>query len=294
MIIGIDLGTTNSRIAASTGGAARLLPLDLDHATLARHGDTSRLRALKLQAQEVLGCPVTGAVLAVPLHFTADQRNALRVAGEQAQLGTIRFLDQPFAAALACGVHEREDSATCLVFDLGGGRFDVTVLDVADGRMQVRASAKAGDLGGGAFDDCLVQHFFHATRLPQRYRNDAAVMAQLAAQAEGARWALTDGGPAAMSVHVKGAHYTVTLDQSQFQEACAPLLARLREPVERALRDARLLSDQLDTIVLAGGATRMPMVRRMVTRMLGRLPPCAHDPEHVVALGAAMHAASPA
>lgn len=293
MIIGIDLGTTNSRIATSAGGAARLLPLAVDHATLARHGDASRLRALKLQAQEVLGHPVTGAVLAVPLHFTPGQRAALRVAGEQAQLGMIQLLDQPLAAALACGVHERA-AGTCLVFDLGGGRFDVTVLDVAAGRMQVRASAGAGDLGGAAFDDCLVQHFFHATRLPPRYRTDTAVMAQLAAQAEGARWALTDGALAAMRVQVRGTCYTVTLDQAQFQEACAPLLARLREPVERALRDARLLSDQLDTIVLAGGATRMPMVRRMVARMFGRLPVCAHDPEHVVALGAAMHAAAPA
>jgi molecular chaperone HscC len=341
MIVGIDLGTTNSLIAIWVDGAARLIPnclgevltpscisIDDDGTFLvgraARerlqthpHVSTSNfkrlmgsdktiylgrrafraeelsalvLRALKADAEAALGQPVLEAVITVPAYFSDAQRKATRAAGELAGLKVERLLNEPTAAALAYGIHQRDGDSKFLVFDLGGGTFDVSVLDLFDNVMEVRASAGDNHLGGEDFVAALVERFFETADVPESLRADALFMGRLTAQVEMAKRALSEAPQALIHVSVDDATYSMTLDEAMLEKHCAPLLARLRAPIERALRDARLPIAQLDSIVLAGGATRMPLVRKMAARMFGRFPACDIDPDQVVALGAAVQA----
>jgi molecular chaperone HscC len=229
-------------------------------------------------------------VITVPAYFSDAQRKATRAAGQLAGLKVERLLNEPTAAALAYGMHLRDSESRFLVFDLGGGTFDVSVLDLFENVMEVRASAGDNQLGGEDFVAILVERFLREAAVPERCRADAGFMQRLAAQAELAKRALSETPSATMRVQDGAAEYTMTLDEAALESWCAPLLARLRDPVERALRDARLSIAELDSIVLAGGATRMPVVRRMVTRMFGRFPACEINPDEVVALGAAVQA----
>jgi molecular chaperone HscC len=341
MIVGIDLGTTNSLVAVWQDGAARLIPNSLGEfltpscvsidedgsiltgraarerlqthpdrsvAAFKRHMGSDRvtrlgkrafrpeelsaliLRALKEDAEAYLGESVTEAVITVPAYFSDAQRKATRAAGQLAGLKVERLLNEPTAAALAYGMHQRDSESRFLVFDLGGGTFDVSVLELFDNVMEVRASAGDNQLGGEDFDAILVERFLKDAAVPDRCRRDAGFMGRVAAQVERARRALSDAPSATIQVGDGGADYSLVLDEAALESWCAPLLARLRDPVERALRDARLSTAQLDSIVLAGGATRMPVVRRMVTRMFGRFPACELNPDEVVALGAAVQA----
>ena len=341
MIVGIDLGTTNSLIAVWGSDGPRLIPnslgevltpscvsLDKDGTVLVgraardrlqSHPDVSAavfkrymgsdkairlgkrafrpeelsalvLRSLKEDAEVALGHPVTEAIITVPAYFSEAQRKATRVAGQLAGLKVDRLLNEPTAAALAYGIHLRDMESKFLVFDLGGGTFDVSVLDLFEGVMEVRASAGDNFLGGEDFVGMLVEHFFETAKVPSPLKKDAQFMLHLHAQVEGAKRALSN----ASSVTIRASHadkdYSMTLDDAGLERACAPLLARLRDPVERAMRDASLTSADLDNIVLAGGATRMPVVRRLVARMFGRFPASEINPDEVVALGAAVQA----
>ena len=248
------------------------------------------LRALKEDAEAALGQPVHEAIITVPAYFSDAQRKATRAAGQLAGLKVERLLNEPTAAALAYGIHLRGEESKFLVFDLGGGTFDVSVLDLFENVMEVRASAGDNYLGGEDFVACLVEHFFVHHKLSARYKNDASFMQQLAARAELAKRALSDSPRATICVQDGERELSMELDEATLEKLCAPLLARLREPVECALRDARLPTAELDNIVLAGGATRMPIVRRMVARMFGRLPAGDINPDEVVALGAAVQA----
>jgi len=200
------------------------------------------------------------------------------------------LLNEPTAAALAYGIHLRGAESKFLVFDLGGGTFDVSVLDMFEGVMEVRASAGDNFLGGEDFVNVLVDHFFDVAKVPSRLKKDATFMQQVGAQAERAKRALSDKPSLTMQLTHAEHNYSMVLDEAALERVCAPLLARLREPVERAMRDASLSSEQLDNVVLAGGATRMPAVRRMVARMFGRFPATDINPDEVVALGAAVQA----
>ena len=341
MIVGIDLGTTNSLIAVWQDGAPRLIPnrlgevmtpscvsIDEDGSVLVgraarerlqthpghsaaafkRHmGSAKRitlgqrsfrpeelsaliLRALKEDAEAALGMPVTEAIITVPAYFSDAQRKATRAAGQLAGLQVERLLNEPTAAALAYGIHLRGRESKFLVFDLGGGTFDVSVLDLFDNVMEVRASGGDNFLGGEDFVASLVDLFFASLKLSPRYRKEAAFMQRLGAQMELAKRALSEAPRALVRVADGKSEFALELDQAMLEQACAPLLARLRAPVERALRDAGMSSEELDNIVLAGGATRMPVVRRMVEGMFGRAPACGINPDEVVALGAAVQA----
>jgi molecular chaperone HscC len=341
MIVGIDLGTTNSLVAVWQDGAPRLIPNSLGEyltpscvsiddddtilvgraarerlqthpdrsvAAFKRHMGSDRvtrlgrrafrpeelsaliLRALKEDAEAALGVPITEAVITVPAYFSDAQRKATRAAGQLAGLKVERLLNEPTAAALAYGIHLRDSESRFLVFDLGGGTFDVSVLDLFENVMEVRASAGDNQLGGEDFVAILVERFLRDAAVPDSCRTDAVFMQRLAAQAELAKRTLSDAPSATMRVLDGTSEYMMTLDEAALESWCAPLLARLRDPVERALRDARLSIAELDSIVLAGGATRMPVVRRMVTRMFGRFPACEINPDEVVALGAAVQA----
>jgi len=341
MIIGIDLGTTNSLAAVWREGRAELVPnalgevltpscvsLDGDGSVLVGRAARERLqthpelsaalfkrymgsqktlrlgrrefrpeelsalilKSLKADAEALLGEPVTEAVITVPAYFSDAQRKATRAAGQMAGLKVERLLNEPTAAALAYGMHHRGVETRFLVFDLGGGTFDVSILELFEGVMEVRASAGDNFLGGEDFVQALVEQFMQRRNLPDRLRKDAGFMQRLAAAAEGAKRALSVQPGATMRVHVGNEEHVLEIDEALLEQACAPLLKRLRAPVERALRDANLRSSQLDNIVLAGGATRMPLVRKLVTTMFGRFPAVDLNPDEVVALGAAVQA----
>ncbi len=341
MIVGIDLGTTNSLIAVWEATGPRLIPnslgevltpscvsLDKDGTVLVgraardrlqSHPDMSAavfkrfmgsdkqlylgkrafrpeelsaliLRSLKEDAEAALGYPITEAIITVPAYFSDAQRKATRTAGQLAGLRVERLLNEPTAAALAYGIHLRGSESKFLVFDLGGGTFDVSVLDLFEGVMEVRASAGDNFLGGEDFVNLLVELFFDTAKVPPSLKKDAQFMQRLAAQVEGAKRALSHSPSVTIRVSHGEHDYSMLLDEAGLERACAPLLARLRDPVERAMRDASLSSAELDNIVLAGGATRMPVVRRMVSRLFGRFPATDINPDEVVALGAAVQA----
>ncbi|MDP9894855.1 molecular chaperone HscC [Variovorax boronicumulans] len=248
------------------------------------------LRSLKADAEAMLGEPVTEAVITVPAYFSDSQRKATRIAGQLAGLQVERLVNEPTAAALAYGLHQNEDATQFLVFDLGGGTFDVSILEMFEGVMEVRATAGDNFLGGEDFVNEIVQLFFAETGLPEAARADGGFMQQLVARAELAKRELSDSESATIALHWRDREHTVTLTQERFRTISEPLLARLRAPVERALRDASIRAGDIDNVVLAGGATRSPIVRQMVTRMFGRFPAMDINPDEVVALGAAVMA----
>ncbi len=348
MIIGIDLGTTNSLVSIWRDGEATLIPNALGQVltpsvvSLDRSGEilvgaaaqermashpqhsaaafkrmmgTSRtvmlgdrpfrpeelssfvLRALKADAEAYLGVPVHEAVITVPAYFSDAQRKATKVAGELADLQVERVLNEPTAAALAYGLHERQAGrdGKILVFDLGGGTFDVSVIDLFDGVMEVRATAGDNFLGGEDFDAAIMAWFVETTgaTLPDPYDPDPAarsVRARLRRAAEQARRRLSTADEAPIALDIDSRTATAVLDTAAYQRIAEPLLDRLRQPIARALADSRIRSDDLSHIVLAGGATRMPVVRRLAATLFGRLPLQIIDPDQVVALGAAVQA----
>ncbi|KAF1057356.1 Hsp70 family protein [Variovorax sp.] len=341
MIVGIDLGTTNSLAAVWRDGASVLVPnglgeyltpscvsIDEDDSVLVGKAARERLqthpertaavfkrymgsnktmrlgkrefrpeelsalvlRSLKADAEAMLGEPVTEAVITVPAYFSDAQRKATRAAGELAGLKVERLLNEPTAAALAYGMHDMRAETRFLVFDLGGGTFDVSILEMFEGVMEVRASAGDNFLGGEDFVEALIALFFERNKLPASLRTDAHFMQRLAAQTEAAKRALSTQPTAEIVVAHAAAQHRLSLDEGTLEQACAALLKRLRAPVERALRDANLRAGELDAVVLAGGATRMPVVRRLATTMFGRFPSIDFNPDEVVALGAAVQA----
>jgi molecular chaperone HscC len=344
MIVGIDLGTTNSAIGVWRDGAARLVPnalgsyltpsavsLDEDGGLLVgmaarerqvthaaqsvtafkRWMGTARatrlganqsflpeelsalvLRALKADAEAFLGETVTEAVITVPAYFNDHQRKATRRAGELAGFKVERLLNEPTAAALAHGLHERSQSAQFLVFDLGGGTFDVSIVEMFDGVIEVRSSAGDNQLGGEDFNDLLIEDFFAALgKSLARVTKDKGALRQLVRdQAERARRALTTDAAAVMRVTWKEDQFEHSISADRFETLCEPLIARMRDPVLRALRDGGIHADKLDEIVLVGGATRMPVIRRAVARMFGRFPGKGPHPDEAVAVGAAVQA----
>lgn len=248
------------------------------------------LRALKEDAEAVMGEPVTEVVISVPAYFSDGQRKATRQAAQIAGLHVERLINEPTAAALAYGLHQRDGESRFLVFDLGGGTFDVSILELFEGVMEVRATAGDNFLGGEDFTNEIAHWFMQSSGLPEKARRDVQFMQHLTAQAERAKRDLTTQAQTELNVHWQGQDYVLELSDEHYQQLCEPLLARLRAPLERALRDSGLHASDMQEIVLAGGATRMPMIRNLVTRMFGRFPSTQFNPDEVVAMGAAVMA----
>lgn len=250
------------------------------------------LKSLKEDAEAFLGEPVRDVVLTVPAYFNAIQRQATQNAAQMAGLNVLRLLNEPTAAGLAYGLQEKPDDTRFLIYDLGGGTFDVSVLDYFDGVVQVSASAGDNHLGGEDFVAVLRQCFLK--KCSSLSAADAANLekgSELWQALETAKRRLGEAEQAEICINVEGAAHQAVISREEFQQAAMPLLSRLRQPLERALRDARLRPDQIDGIILVGGATRMPMIRHSVAQLFRRIPLVSVHPDEAIARGAAVQAA---
>lgn len=342
MIVGIDLGTTNSLVAVWRDGKTQLVAnalgemltpsvvgLDDDDQILVgkaarerlqthpsrtaalfkRHMGSAQkvnlganayrpeelsalvLKSLKADVERAFGETVTEAVISVPAYFSDAQRKATRVAGELAGLKVDKLINEPTAAALAYGLHQKEGETSFLVFDLGGGTFDISILELFDGVMEVRASAGDNFLGGEDFDLALVDHFIDLHRNEADFPPKASIGPSLRREAERVRKALGQDNSAEFVLRHADREWRKSITQEQLSELYAPLLSRLRAPIERALRDAKIRVADLDEILLVGGTTRMPLIRKLAAGLFGRFPSITLNPDEVVAQGAAIQAA---
>jgi molecular chaperone DnaK len=255
------------------------------------------LRKLADEASRYLGEPVTGAVITVPAYFNDSQRQATRDAGRIAGLEVLRILNEPTAASLAYGL-DRKDSETILVFDLGGGTFDVSILEVGDGVFEVKATSGDTQLGGNDFDrkivDWLAEQFLETEGVD--LRNDRQALQRLFEAAEKAKIEMsgvtvTDINLPFITATEDGPkHLETRLTRAQFEALCEDLISRLRRPLKRALSDAGLNPARIDEVVLVGGGTRMPMVQQLVRSFINKEPNQNVNPDEVVAVGAAIQA----
>lgn len=251
------------------------------------------LRSLASDAEAYLGERVSDAVITVPAYFNDMQRKATRAAGELAGLNVRRLLTEPTAAALAYGLDRGAADELLLVADLGGGTFDVSLLHAFEGVTEVRATAGDSRLGGEDFVDAIVVEFMRCVGTQAGLPPAGApspVQAALRRQAELAKCALSDADRAQLRVLHRGREVVWELTRDAFDELAEPLLSRLRFPIDRALRDARIEPDRIARVILAGGASRMPMFRKLIGRLFRRMPVQSIDPEEVVAQGAAVRA----
>ncbi|SEN96404.1 molecular chaperone HscC [Pseudomonas sp. ok266] len=246
------------------------------------------LGSLKQDAEAFLGHAVSEAVISVPAYFSDEQRKRTLFAAELAGLSVTRLINEPTAAAMAYGLHEQKFERT-LIFDLGGGTFDVTVLEYALPLIEVHASTGDNFLGGEDFTAALLQACLKHWQLTAAMV-DAQSMASLGDALEQLKCKLAEGVQP-LSWRHGDKTFEWSLDEAAAVKIWEPLLARLRTPIEQALRDARLKPRDLDSLVLVGGATRMPAVQQMVATLFGRLPYRHLDPDTIVALGAATQAA---
>jgi molecular chaperone DnaK len=256
------------------------------------------LKKLADDASRYLGQPVTGAVITVPAYFNDSQRQATRDAGRIAGLEVLRILNEPTAASLAYGL-DRANSETILVFDLGGGTFDVSILDVGDGIFEVKSTSGDTQLGGNDFDkkivDWLAEKFEEEHGVDLR-RTDRQALQRLLEAAEKAKIELsavsvTDINLPFITATEDGPqHIETRLTRSELEALCDDLLSRIRIPVKRALKDAGLRPDDIDEVVLVGGSTRMPMIKRLVEDLIGIEANENVNPDEVVAVGAAIQA----
>lgn len=342
MIIGIDLGTTNSLVAYFTEDGPRIIPNRLGkHLTpsvvsideddqiyvgesavergllypdsaasvfkrdmgskkqfkllkknfLAEELSSLVLRALKEDAESYLGEPVTEAVISVPAYFNDARRRATKRAGELAGLKVERIISEPTAAAIAYGLYQNTDRARFLVFDLGGGTFDVSILELDDKILEVRAVAGDNFLGGEDFTAVLETMFFNHFSKLDRLALSEKTLRHIHRQAELCKLGFSDSRVSRMKCNIDGETYEFETDLPKYEEACQELLERIRKPVKRSLSDAHIRLSDIDKIVLVGGATKSPIIRRFVSKLFRMLPDTNINPDEAVALGAAIQGA---
>ncbi len=255
------------------------------------------LRKLVDDASKYLGEQVTQAVITVPAYFNDSQRQATKDAGKIAGIEVLRIINEPTAASLAYGL-DKKSNETILVFDLGGGTFDVSVLEVGDGVFEVLATSGDTHLGGDDFDKKIVDYLAEEFRKAEGIdlRKDKQALQRLTEAAEKAKIELSSVTQAEVNLPFITAtqdgpkHLDMVLTRQKFEELCSDLIDRCRVPVENALRDAKLDKSNIDEVVLVGGSTRIPAVQELVKRVLGKDPNQTVNPDEVVAVGAAIQA----
>lgn len=341
MIVGIDLGTTNSLIAYYENGEAKIIPnrlgenltpsvVSMDENQTVYIGKTAKerkikygcdtvdvfkrsmgtnkefilhgkkyraeeiasfiLRALKEDAEVYLNQPVEEAIISVPAYFNDQQRTATKKAGELAGLKVERIVNEPTAAAISYGIGQREANTRFLVFDLGGGTFDVSILELYHNIMEVRAIAGDNFLGGEDFTKVLYDMFIKEKNLDESILSDKT-LAHIKKQAELCKIGFSDGNTSTMQCNIDGETVELSIPLEKYRVECLPLLEKIQKPIERTLKDAGIKLSQIDEVVLVGGATKLPIIRKFVGKLFGKLPNISLNPDEVVALGAAMQGA---
>ncbi len=255
------------------------------------------LQKLKNDAEKQVGSPITQAVITVPAYFNDAQRQATKDAGKIAGLEVLRIINEPTAAALAYGLDKTNKDQKILVFDLGGGTFDVSILELGDGVFEVAATAGDNHLGGDDWDHRVIDWLadkFAKDNGGIDLRKDKMALQRLKEAAEKAKMELSSTTQANINLPFITAdatgpkHLDYTLTRAEFESITKDLLDRCRKPVEQALRDAGLSQGEIDEVILVGGSTRMPAVQELVKRMTGKQPNMSVNPDEVVAMGAAV------
>ncbi len=341
MIVGIDLGTTNSLIAYFSEEGPRIIPnrlgknltpsvVSVDEEGNVYVGETARermslypgsvaqtfkrsmgterdyvlsgrhfrpeelssmiLRALKEDAESWLGEEVTEAVISVPAYFDDKRRKATKRAGELAGLRVERMISEPTAAAVAYGLYDKTQDTRFLVFDLGGGTFDVSILELYHNILEVRAVAGDNYLGGEDFTEVMARLFLQKRKL-QLQKLDEKEQVRLYRQAEKAKREISGKDQVVMSFLYQEEMLEETVTAREYEDACEELLMKIREPVKKSLSDAGLKLGDIDEVLLIGGATRLSLVRDFLIRLFRKFPDTKLNPDETVALGAAVQAA---
>lgn len=341
MIVGIDLGTTNSLIAYFTQEGPKIIPnrlgknltpsvVSVDEGGNVYVGETARermslhpdsvaqtfkrsmgtereyvlsgrhfkpeelssfvLRSLKEDAEHFLGEEVTEAVISVPAYFDDKRRKATKRAGELAGLKVERMISEPTAAAVAYGLYDKTQDTRFLVFDLGGGTFDVSVLELYHNILEVRAVAGDNYLGGEDFTGVMAKLFLQKAKLQVSVLSEKEQV-RLYRQAEKAKCEISDSTEVTMSFLRGEETLEQTITYKEYEEACEELLMKIREPVKKSLADAGLKLSDIDEVLLIGGATRLSIVRDFLIRLFRKFPDTKLNPDETVALGAAVQAA---
>ena len=257
------------------------------------------LQKLKKDAEAYLGEAVDQAVITVPAYFTDAQRQATKDAGTIAGLEVLRIINEPTAAALSYGLDKQDQDQTVLVFDLGGGTFDVSILQLGDGVFEVKATSGNNHLGGDDFDNCIVTWMTESFQQQEGMdlSGDRMALQRVREAAEKAKVELSSMAKTSINLPFIAAdetgpkHLEMTLTRSQFEELAAALIENTLEPVKQALKDADFTADQIDRILLVGGSTRIPAVQTAITEFFGgQTPDRSVNPDEAVALGASIQA----
>lgn len=341
MIVGIDLGTTNSLIAYYSEEGPKIIPnrlgknltpsvVSVDEEGNVYVGETARermslypdsvaqtfkrsmgterdymlsgkhfkpeelsslvLRALKEDAEAFLGEEVTEAVISVPAYFDDKRRKATKRAGELAGLKVERMISEPTAAAVAYGLYDKTQDTRFLVFDLGGGTFDVSILELYHNILEVRAVAGDNYLGGEDFTEVMAKLFLQKQKIQLKDLSEKEQV-RLYRQAEKAKREMSDKDQVTMSFLQGEEQIEAQITYKEYEEACEELLQKIREPVKKSLADAGLKLNDIDEVLLIGGATRLSIVRDFLIRLFRKFPDTKMNPDETVALGAAVQAA---
>ena len=248
------------------------------------------LRALKEDAESYLGEEVTEAVISVPAYFDDKRRKATKRAGELAGLKVERMISEPTAAAVAYGLYDKTKDTRFLVFDLGGGTFDVSILELYHNILEVRAVAGDNYLGGEDFTEVMVKLFLQKSGI-QRQNLSEKEQVRLYRQAEKAKQAISDESEVTISFLYREETKEEKITYKEYEDACEELLMKIREPVKKSLADAGLKLGDIDEVLLIGGATRLSIVRDFLIRLFRKFPDTKLNPDETVALGAAVQAA---
>lgn len=342
MIIGIDLGTSNSLVAYFSKDGPKIIPnrlgknitpsvvsigeegdiyvgeiareqmlleADTGAAVFKRNmGSTKEfklrgqkftaeelssfiIRVLKEDAENYLKQPVTEAVISVPAYFNEQRRRATKRAGELAGLKVERIISEPTAAAIAYGLYEEKQNAKFLVFDLGGGTFDISILELFGNIIEVHAVAGDNYIGGEDFTNILEDIFYFKVMDIDPQQLTMKELGHIHKQAELCKLGFSKGDKSTFTCVIGGQTYTVEITMDEYQASCLSLLEKIKEPIRRSLSDANIRISDIDKVVAVGGATKLPIIRKFMSQLFKRLPHTHISPDEVVALGTAIQGA---